>query len=60
MIQLLPSSFNQKRTLYVSYEALWNMYQARKNHKLLEWREFCSVIAWEVPYFKEIFGVYMT
>lgn len=55
MIELLPASFNQKRTLFLNYEVLWSMYQARKNHKLKEWREFCLTIVKEVPYFKEIF-----
>lgn len=57
MIQLLPSSFNQKRTLSCNYEVLWNMYQARKNHRLEEWHVFCGTIAREVPYFKEIFEI---
>lgn len=57
MIELLPSSYNQKRTLFLNYEVLWNMYQARKGHKLIEWREFCGAIVREVPYFKEIFGI---
>lgn len=57
MIELLPASFNQKRTLFLNYEVLWSMYQARKNHKLKEWREFCSTIVKEVPYFKEIFEI---
>lgn len=55
MIELLPASFNQKRTLFLNYEVLWSIYHARKNHKLKEWREFCSTIVKEVPYFKEIF-----
>lgn len=55
MIQLLPQSYNQKRTWSMNYEVLWSMYQARKNHKLKEWREFCSTIVKEVPYFKEVF-----
>ena len=54
LIEILPSSFNQKRTLSCNYEVLWNMYQARKNHKLKEWRTFCETIENEVPYFKEI------
>lgn len=54
LIELLPSSFNQKRTLSCNYEVLWNMYQARKGHKLKEWREFCKIIENEVPFFKEI------
>lgn len=44
MIQLLPSSYNQKRTVMVSYEALANMYRQRKNHKLKEWHVFCDWI----------------
>ena len=42
MIQLLPSSYNQKRTVQLNYQVLKNMYHARKNHKLDEWREFCK------------------
>lgn len=57
MIQLLPSSYNQRRTLFLNYEVLWNMYRARKNHKLDEWRDFCKTIVAEVPYFKEIFEI---
>ena len=53
MIQLLPSSYNQKRTVQLNYQVLKSMYFARKAHKLDEWREFC---AWceSLPYFKEI------
>lgn len=53
MIQLLPSSYNQKRTVQLNYQVLKNMYFARKHHKLDEWRTFC---AWceSLPYFKEI------
>lgn len=53
MIQLLPSSYNQRRTGQLNYEVLLNMYHARKNHKLDEWREFCKAIE-TLPYFKEI------
>ena len=42
MIQLLPSSYNQKRTVMLNYEVLANMYKSRKNHKLDEWRELCE------------------
>ena len=42
MIQLLPSSYNQTRNVMISYEALLNMYHARKNHKLQEWKDFCE------------------
>lgn len=44
MIQLLPSSYNQTRNVMLNYEVLYNMYHARKNHKLDEWREFCKWI----------------
>ena len=42
MIQLLPSSYNQRRTVMMNYEVLANMYESRKNHKLDEWRDFCK------------------
>ena len=54
IIQLLPSSYNQKRTVQLNYQVLWNMYNARKNHKLDEWRDFCKWIE-RLPYFKEIY-----
>lgn len=44
MIQLLPSSYNQKRTVMMNYEVLANMYKSRKNHKLDEWHDFCDWI----------------
>jgi hypothetical protein len=44
IIQMLPTSYNQKRTLTLNYEVLRNMYHARKHHKLAEWRELCEVI----------------
>lgn len=44
IIQLLPSSYNQLRTVTMSYENLRNMYEQRKNHKLDEWRDFCNTI----------------
>lgn len=44
LIQMLPSSYNQKRTVQLNYAVLKNMYHARKNHKLKEWREFCEII----------------
>jgi len=53
MIQLLPSSYNQRATLMLNYEVLANMYHARKNHKLDEWREFCEWIE-TLPYAKEL------
>lgn len=53
MIQLLPTSYNQKRTVTLNYEVLLNMYHARRNHKLDEWRTFCGYIE-TMPYFAEI------
>ena len=53
MIQLLPSSYNQRRTIKFNYQVLKNMYHARKAHKLDEWREFCKWCE-SLPYFKEI------
>ena len=49
MIQLLPSSYNQKRTVHLNYETLGAMYRQRKHHKLDEWVEFCRVIE-RLPY----------
>jgi len=51
LIQLLPSSYNQKRTVMLNYEVLRNIYHARKNHKLDEWHELCRVIE-QLPYFE--------
>ena len=53
MIQLLPTSYNQKRTIDLNYENLINMYHARKNHKLDEWHDFCDWIE-SLPYAKEL------
>ena len=55
IIQLLPSSYNQKRTVMLNYEVLANIYKARKNHKLDEWREFCKWIE-KLPYSELITG----
>ena len=52
MIQLLPSSYNQMRTCTMTYENLRNMYHARKNHKLEEWRTFCKWVE-TLPYAAE-------
>lgn len=49
MIQLLPSSYNQKRTVMLNYEVLANIYKSRKNHKLDEWHDFCDWIK-TLPY----------
>lgn len=53
LIQLLPSSYNQKRTWTANYEVLCNIYNARKNHKLDEWHTFCDAIE-NLPYAKEL------
>lgn len=53
LIQLLPSSYNQRRTYMFSYAALRNIYHARKNHKLDEWREFCRWVE-SLPYASEL------
>ncbi len=53
MIQLLPSSYNQRRTVTMNYENLLNMHYARRNHKLDEWHTYCDW-ALTLPYFKEI------
>ena len=55
MIQLLPSSYNQRRTVMLNYEVLANIYKSRKNHKLDEWREFCKWIE-NLPYSELITG----
>lgn len=55
MIQLLPSSYNQKRTVMLNYEVLTNMYRSRHNHKLDEWREFCEWVK-RLPYSHLIIG----
>ena len=53
MIQLLPSSYNQKRTAQLNYQVLKSMYFARRNHKLTEWHTFCEWCE-SLPYFREI------
>lgn len=55
MIQLLPSSYNQKRTVMMNYEVLANIYKSRKEHKLNEWRDFCKWIE-TLPYHELITG----
>ena len=49
MIQLLPSSYNQRRTVMLNYEVLANIYKSRRNHKLDEWHTFCDWIE-NLPY----------
>ena len=53
MIQLLPSSYNQRRTVSMTYENVMNMLDYREGHKLDEWREFCKILK-QLPYVNEI------
>ena len=55
MIQLLPSSYNQKRTVMLNYEVLANIYKSRRTHKLNEWHTFCDWIE-RLPYSELITG----
>lgn len=55
MIQLLPSSYNQRRTVMLNYEVLANIYKSRRNHKLDEWHTFCDWIE-KLPYSELIVG----
>ena len=55
MIQLLPSSYNQRRTVMLNYEVLANMYKSRRNHKLDEWHTFCDWVE-KLPYSELITG----
>lgn len=56
IIQLLPESYNQKRTVTLNYENAISMYYSRRNHKLSEWHIFCDWIL-DLPYFKELFSL---
>lgn len=56
MIQLLPSSYNQTRTVMLNYEVLANIYAARKEHKLDEWRKMCSWMEKDLPMAELITG----
>ena len=55
MIQLLPSSYNQRRTLMLNYEVLANIYKSRRNHKLDEWHTLCDWIE-SLPYSELVTG----
>ena len=57
MIQILPSSYNQRRTVMLNYEVLANMYKSRKNHKLDEWHTLCDWII-SLPYSELITGIF--
>lgn len=50
IIQLLPSAYNQRRTITCNYEVILNMYQQRKHHKLKEWLDFCWYMKINLPY----------
>ena len=56
IIQLLPSSYNQRATVQMNYAVLRNMYHARKNHKLDEWHDFCAWVE-SLPYSELITGI---
>ena len=53
MIQMLPSSYNQKRTVQFNYETVFNMIKQREHHKLDEWLMFTDVLK-DLPYVKEL------
>ena len=55
MIQMLPTSYNQKRTIDINYETLLNIFGSRSNHKLQEFRDFCSFLKKELPYIADLF-----
>ncbi len=55
LIQMLPSSYNQLRTVALNYEVLANIYYARRNHKLDEWHTLCAAIL-ELPYARQLLG----
>ena len=57
MIQLLPSSYNQRRTIMLNYEVLANIYKSRRNHKLDEWHTLCDWIK-GLPYSELITGIF--
>lgn len=58
LIQILPESYNQTRTVTMNYENLVNMYHARKNHKLEEWHTFCDEFVRKLPYAKELIVIH--
>lgn len=57
LIQILPSSYNQKRTVTFNYENAASIINQRKNHKLDEWRDLCDILLDELPYLMEIMKV---
>lgn len=57
IIQLLPTSYNQRRTITMNYENVFNIIHQRSHHKLDEWKEFVNILTNELPYVREIMGV---
>ena len=55
IIQMLPTSYNQKRTIDINYETLLNIFGSRSNHKLQEFRDFCAILKKELPYIADLF-----
>ena len=55
MIQMLPTSYMQKRTVDLNYETLLNIFGARSNHKLYEFRDLCAYLKKELPYIAQLF-----
>ena len=55
MIQMLPTSYNQKRTIDINYETLLNIFGSRSNHKLQEFRDLCAILKKELPYIAALF-----
>ena len=55
IIQMLPTSYNQKRTIDINYETLLNIFGSRSNHKLQEFRDFCAILKKELPYIAALF-----
>lgn len=54
MIQLLPTSYNQKRTVTLNYEVAYRIIEQRSHHKLDEWHDFCKILQKNLPFFTEI------
>lgn len=54
IIQLLPSAYNQTRTVTMNYEVVMNLYKQRRHHKLSEWQEFCAYMYNNLAYFKDL------
>jgi len=55
IIEILPSSFIQSRTITTNLEVIYNIVSQRKTHKLTEWRIFCDIMSYGIPYYEELF-----